>query len=150
MNQKQSKKLLDHAKAKKLLLFEGLWSRFFPAFQHLKQRLDNNDLGDIQEVDIEFGFDIQADPRISKKELGGGTILDLGVYAIHLSQWVHRTDPVSITAKGTLNEDGVDVETDVELKYRSTGVTRFKTSALRELRNEAIIRGTKGTISVSL
>lgn len=87
--------------------------------------------------------------RFRKKELGGGTILDLGVYPIQFSQFVFRSEPVSITAKGTLNEDGVDIETEVELKYANGGVTRFKTSALKELENKANIRGSKNFMTVN-
>lgn len=65
LNEKQSKKLLEHAKAKKLLCVEAIWSRFFPSYRHLKHRLDNGDLGDIKEVEIEFGFDLQAVDRLT-------------------------------------------------------------------------------------
>lgn len=84
-----------------------------------------------------------------KKELGGGTILDLGVYAIQFAQFVFRDEPTSIQAKGKVNENGVDVETEVEMKYKNGGVARFKTSALEELSNKANIRGTKNFMTVS-
>lgn len=65
LNEKQSKKLLEHAKSKKLFCAEAIWSRFFPSYRHLKNRLDNSDLGDIKEVEIEFGFDLQAVDRLT-------------------------------------------------------------------------------------
>jgi dihydrodiol dehydrogenase / D-xylose 1-dehydrogenase (NADP) len=81
--------------------------------------------------------------------MGGGTILDLGVYTIQLAQFVFGSEPISITAKGTVNEDGVDVETEVEMKYACGGVARFKTSALKELENKANVRGSKSFMTVS-
>lgn len=57
LNLNQSKKLLDHAKEKSLLCVEAIWSRFFPSYQYLKKRIDDGDLGEIKEVDVEFGFD---------------------------------------------------------------------------------------------
>ena len=84
-----------------------------------------------------------------QKQLGGGTILDLGVYTIQFAQFVFREEPISIQAKGKLNENGVDVETEVEMKYKNGGVARFKTSALEELSNKANIRGTKNFMTVS-
>lgn len=65
MNEKQSRKLIETAKTKKLLCVEAIWSRFFPCYQHLKGRLDNNELGDIKEVEVEFGFDIQEVDRLA-------------------------------------------------------------------------------------
>lgn len=84
------------------------------------------------------------------KKLGGGTTLDLGVYAIQVSQFVFRSEPISISAKGKLNDDGVDVETEVELKYPNGGVTKYKTSCLQEHKNEAIIKGSKNSITVDI
>jgi dihydrodiol dehydrogenase / D-xylose 1-dehydrogenase (NADP) len=65
LNEKQSKQLLETAKANKVLCVEAIWSRFFPSYRHLKSRLDSSDLGDIKEVDIEFGFDLQKIDRLT-------------------------------------------------------------------------------------
>jgi dihydrodiol dehydrogenase / D-xylose 1-dehydrogenase (NADP) len=64
LNESQSRKLLAKAKEKKLLCVEAIWSRFFPSYGHLKNRLDKNELGDIKEVDVEFGFNIQHIDRL--------------------------------------------------------------------------------------
>lgn len=64
LNSKQSFQLLQRAKEKKLLCVEAIWSRFFPSYQHLKSRLNNNDLGDIREVEVEFGFDLTRIARV--------------------------------------------------------------------------------------
>lgn len=85
-----------------------------------------------------------------RKDLGGGTILDLGVYTIQFAQFVFREEPVSIAAKGKVNVDGVDVATEVEMKYRNGGVARFKTSALETLSNKANVRGSKNWMTVSV
>lgn len=65
MNEKQSKKLLERAKEKNLLCCEAIWSRFFPSYRHLKSRLDNKELGDIKEVEVQFGFDLRAVDRLT-------------------------------------------------------------------------------------
>lgn len=64
LNEKQSKRLLEHARASRLLCCEAIWSRFFPSYKHLKARLDNNDLGSIKEVEVEFGFDLRSVDRL--------------------------------------------------------------------------------------
>ena len=65
MNEKQSKELLAHAKAKKLFFMEAIWSRYFPAYQHVKQLIDSGSLGEIKEVDVEFGFNISNIERVA-------------------------------------------------------------------------------------
>lgn len=84
-----------------------------------------------------------------KKELGGGTVLDLGVYVIQLSQWVFQQAPKSIKATGTRNANGVDADMQAEIRYGADEVAHISTSALKKLSNTAIIRGTKGEITVS-
>lgn len=76
-------------------------------------------------------------------------MLDLGVYVIQVSQWVFDSKPLSIKATGKLNEDGCDVEMEAELTYSNGGVAKIRTSAVEELSNKAVVRGTKGTITVN-
>lgn len=83
------------------------------------------------------------------KALGGGTVLDLGVYTTQFCQFVFEQEPISIKASGKLNDDGVDVEMTAELKYGNDRVARMRTSFLELLSNEAKIVGTKGTMTVS-
>lgn len=85
----------------------------------------------------------------SKKDLGGGTVLDLGIYTIQVCQWVFQQTPKSIKATGKLNDDGVDVEMTAEIQYGDNKVGKMKTSSLKELSNTVKIVGTKGTISVN-
>lgn len=149
MNESQSKRLLAHAKEKKLFIMEGIWSRFFPAYTLLRERIEAGALGEIKEVDVEFGFYMSDVDRVRCKELGGGTLLDLGVYTIQAALWAFRAAPEKVVAIGQLNEEGVDMEVIAELHFPGGGIARMKTSALEKLENKAIIQGTKGTITVS-
>lgn len=81
--------------------------------------------------------------------MGGGTVLDLGVYSIQVCQWIFRQEPQSIKATGKLNEDGVDSEMSAELTYGVNKVGRIKTSGLKTQNNTAKIVGRLGTITVN-
>lgn len=82
--------------------------------------------------------------------MGGGTVLDLGVYSIQVCQWAFQSEPLSIKATGKLNSDGVDSEMSAELKYGDSKVGKIKTSGLRTQNNTAKIVGSNGkTITVS-
>ena len=84
------------------------------------------------------------------RELGGGTILDLGVYTLQLAQFVFGPSlPESVVAQGELNENGVDSSTSVTLKYKGGKTATVCTHSRVKLPNEAFIVGTKGTIKVS-
>lgn len=65
INEKQVHKLVTYAARKKLFLMEAVWSRFFPAYQYLRNQIKNGMLGDIQTVDVGFGFPISHVDRLS-------------------------------------------------------------------------------------
>lgn len=83
-----------------------------------------------------------------KKELGGGTILDLGVYTIQVCQLAFQQAPKSIKATGKLNDQGVDLEMSAEITYGDNKIGKIKTSAISNLNNTAVITVTKGKITV--
>ncbi|CAD7085588.1 unnamed protein product [Hermetia illucens] len=148
MNEKQAKKLLDFAEQKKLFLMEAVWSRYFPSYQYVRKQIENGVLGEIKEVRVPFGFDLTNVDRLTKKTMGGGTVLDLGVYTIQVSQWAFREPPKSIKATGELNEEGCDLAMKAELTYPNGGKSFIETSAKSVLDNTATIIGTKGQITI--
>ena len=62
---------------------EAIWSRCLPAYKAMMEAIKAGELGEVKQVLAFFGFPITAD-RLHKKELGGGTVLDLGVYTIQV------------------------------------------------------------------
>lgn len=64
LNLKQAKKLIQYAEIKKLFLMEAVWSRFFPAYQYVRKQIDSGVLGEIQEVDVSFGFPLTEVERL--------------------------------------------------------------------------------------
>lgn len=149
INEKQSKKIIKTARAKGLFFAEAIWSRYFESYKLLRQRIDNGDLGDIREIDLEFGFPLANTERLFLKN-GGGSTLDLATYTIQISLWVFRCEPSKIMAFGKLNDQGLDMEMTGEFHFPNGGVTKFKVSCLNGLTNNATIKGTKGQMTVSV
>jgi len=148
MNEKQARKLITYAERKKLFLMEAVWSRYFPAYQYIRKQIETGLLGNIEQVDVQFGFDLNEAERVQKKELGGGTILDIGIYTIQVSQWAFQQPPKSIEAKGELNSEGVDIEVSAKLIYSENAVSNIKFSAKEPLSNAAVIKGSKASITL--
>lgn len=147
INEKQSRKLFKTAKEKGLFFAEAIWSRYFESYKLLRQRVDNHDLGDIKEIDLEFGFPLANTERLFLKH-GGGSTLDLAVYPIQISLWVFRSEPIKVIALGKLNDEGLDMEINGELHFENGGIAKFKVSCLNSLSNTAIIKGSKGKMTV--
>nr|CAD7578544.1 unnamed protein product [Timema californicum] len=171
LNLKETKQLINLARNKKLFLMEAIWSRFFPVYQLLRDELKAGTLGDVLQVIANFGIPIEAVERIKQvfvymnysmifnkylgcmvilKELGGGSILDIGVYVLQLAVLVFGpVIPEKILASGDLNKEGVDSSVAAILNYGAGKVATLSTHTRVTFPNEAFIVGTKGTIKAS-
>ncbi len=106
-------------------------------------------IGDVYHVSASFGVKIANVERVAKKELGGGTILDIGVYTINIVEQVFDGEvPEKITSIGHLNESGVDLDVSAALKFKNGRTATISTHSQVQLPNEAHIAGTKGIIKV--
>jgi len=149
MNEKQTRELTEFARQKRLFLMEAIWSRCFPSYEELKKLISSGIIGDILYVTATFGRAFKDVERISSKDLGGGTILDLGIYTLQFAQFIYGDgEPISVVAKGHLNENGVDETASAVLTYPGGKTAVVTTHSRVELPNEGCIYGTEGTIRV--
>ncbi|XP_076061019.1 trans-1,2-dihydrobenzene-1,2-diol dehydrogenase-like [Oratosquilla oratoria] len=149
MNFKETKQLVDLAKKKKVFLMEAIWSRCFPVYKELEKRIKSGEIGDVVQVFSSFGQPIEGFDRSSKKELGGGAILDLGIYPVQFASLVMGSEkPLAICTGGHLNKNGVDETSSTTLVYSKGRVATVNCSMRCELPNVGIVVGTKGSIEV--
>jgi len=128
---------------------EALWSRFLPSYEFVFDQIKKGVIGDVYHVDASLGFKVDDVERVAKKALGGGTILDLGVYTINIVEQVFNGEmPEKINAVGNLNADGVDLNISAALKFKNGRTATISTHSVVSLPNEAQIVGTKGIIKV--
>jgi len=148
VNVKETKELVEYARKKGLFLMEAVWSRCLPAYASVRKALADGVIGQVKNVIVSFG-DLIDVPRMHKKELGGGTVLDLGIYCIQLAQLaMDKARPERIVAAGHLGSDGVDESTSATLIYSEGRTATLMTSAMAVLPNEGFLIGTKGTIKI--
>jgi dihydrodiol dehydrogenase / D-xylose 1-dehydrogenase (NADP) len=149
VNVRETRELLEYAKAKKVFFMEALWVRFFPAYQKLRELLDAKAIGDVTNVFISFGVPVGDVDRCKILEQGGGSMLDIGIYCTQLSLFVYGKDsPVQVLSTGHLNQYGADEATSTTLKFGNGRLATFITSYKCMMPNDAYIIGTKGTIKM--
>ncbi|KAK9298590.1 hypothetical protein QLX08_008171 [Tetragonisca angustula] len=147
MNLKQTTELINLANEKKLFLMEGIWSRCFPIYEILRKQIQS--IGQIHQVLVSFGFKMPHVERLNVKSLGGGTVLDLGVYGIQFACLIFDDEmPRTVRAAGCLNEEGVDQSVSTTFLYDGNRTATIVTHSLVDLQNEAYVVGTEGTIKV--
>lgn len=149
MNTQQVKKLIAEAKNRNLFLMEGIWTRFIPATEKLLELLSQQAIGDIESVQADFGFkgDLSSESRVYNKSLGGGSLLDVGIYPIYLSL-ISLGTPNKITAHARMLENQVDGYCTMELNYDNGAKANLESSIDTDTPIEAIIKGTKGSIKL--
>ncbi|KAL4220384.1 hypothetical protein ACF0H5_020787 [Mactra antiquata] len=147
MNHKQVKQVLQVAKDKQKFFIEGVWSRFFPSYNKIRQELTNTTVGDVKLVNVNFCVPISEIERVKNAKLGGGGCLDIGCYAIQFACFVYGEMPESVTAVGTMLGD-VDESACITLKYKNGSMASlvYHISTISVI--TATIIGTKGKIEV--
>ncbi|GMF13239.1 unnamed protein product [Phytophthora lilii] len=149
MNAKQSASLIAFAKKKKLFLMEGMWTRFFPSIRFVRKLLADNEIGEVRHVHAEIGYPFPKDEaRLWNNELGGGGLLDIGIYPLAFVTMVFGTNPEKVSSAGTLNDGGVDVHNSVTRKYSNERFASIEYSMLVQLSETVTISGTTGRIHI--
>ncbi len=151
LNAEQAIRMIDAARARGLFLMEALWSRFLPAYREIVDTLSVGTIGTPLLVDGEFGFRIeQIDPthRLFDPALGGGALLDLGVYPLHLATMVLGV-PSKVVATAALAPTGVDQTVVATLGYDEGALAVVTASLGLSLRGGGRIVGTGGSIALA-
>ncbi|WP_448614323.1 Gfo/Idh/MocA family protein [Modestobacter sp. URMC 112] len=128
---------------------EAMWTRFQPAVVRLRELVAEGAIGEVRSVQADLGVQREFDPadRLFAKELGGGALLDLGVYVVSFAQMLLGT-PDSVTATGSRFETGVDAEASLLLGYADGRSATLMTSLRNGLPGQARVFGTAGWIDV--
>ncbi|CAG0917648.1 unnamed protein product [Notodromas monacha] len=144
MNYKETEELIALARQHNVFLMEAIWSRFNPAYLKLKQEIEKGTIGEVLSVYSTLGMPIANVPRLMSKALGGGAMLDIGVYNVHIATWVFGTSMPRVASVGYLNDEGVDRSSSMTLLYPDGKFASSVTHTEVEFPNEAYIIGTKG------
>ncbi|XP_063395613.1 trans-1,2-dihydrobenzene-1,2-diol dehydrogenase-like [Cydia fagiglandana] len=148
MTHKQTQELVTMARARKLFLLEGMWSRFFPAYDALDKHIAGGGLGDVYHVNVQFGVEINDIERNLMKDLGGGAVLDLGLYMLQLVQWIFKKPPSDVVCTGHRSSAGVDESISCALKYPEGKTASIAAHTRVAMGNKAEIVGTKGSVTL--
>ena len=150
INAKQAEELVELARSKQLFLMEAMWTRFNPAILQVRKWMDEGRIGDARLLQAQFGYDGGEDKsfRHLNRDLGGGALLDIGIYTLALSGMVfgHAFDEIKSTVE--LDEDtGVDRSFAVILRYGHR-TAMLTSSVVCSFKDEARILGTEGMIEI--
>ncbi len=150
LNEKQAKAMFELAAKKDVLLAEAMWTRFLPLGYKLREIIASNKIGDVKLVTADLSFNIGWKQRIMDISLGGGALLDLGVYGLTFASMVLGDDIIDISSAANMSDGGVDLQDSITLRYRSGEMAVITSSAIANGSNKGMIFGTNGHIEVNM
>ncbi|MDQ2821912.1 MAG: Gfo/Idh/MocA family oxidoreductase [Pseudomonadota bacterium] len=150
MNRAEAEQVVALARAKNLFLMEAMWTRFQPALAEVKRIIASGEIGAISQVTADFGFvaTFDAKHRLFDRALGGGALLDLGIYPLSIAAAI--MGPVaSVTAQAEMGPTGVDVHTGFILHHAGGGISSCACSLVADTPVELTVSGTGGFIRMN-
>ena len=149
MNFEEANKMIECSKKNSTALLDGMWMRYLPHITKLRELLTKNAIGKIESIFACHGQNLKwsDNPRLWTKELGGGALLDLGIYVVSFCHMVNGS-PDEIIASSNFIDEGVDSKTSMVFKYDNGVVANLSCSMYDSQPNRAIISGSDGYIEI--
>lgn len=147
MNRREADQVVARAREKKLFLMEAMWSRFLPALAEVRRVIASGEIGAVHQVSADFGFPATQDPfhRLNNPELGGGALLDLGIYPLSLAAAL--LGPVqSVQAQALMGPTGVDLQTGFVLRHEGGAMSVCSCSLRARTPAELTVSGELGHV----
>jgi predicted dehydrogenase len=150
MNSRQAAAMINLAKEKGIFLMEALWTKFHPHYLKTQEMIGQGQLGEIRAVLANFGFKPVAPipERLFDPELGGGTLMDIGIYNVFIALSV-LGKPDQVDAVITRASTGVDEQCAVTFRYKNGALAQLFSSFSSNLATEVDICGSEGRIRLT-
>jgi len=147
INSRQLRHLVEAARSNKVFLMEALWSRFLPSINKVLEIRDTGMLGTVRFIQADFGFKGEYNPlnRLFNPALGGGALLDIGIYPVFLAL-VLLGKPNGIKAVSRFSTTGVDESTSMIFTYKDWAIANLSCTFMVDTPIQADIIFEKGRI----
>jgi predicted dehydrogenase len=147
LNSKQVKEMITFSKAQKVFLMEAFWTRFLPQYEKVTQLINEGAIGEVKLIQADFGFRAPDPPaqRLFDPALGGGSLLDIGIYPVFLAISL-LGKPVDIKATITPYSTKVDEQCAIILQFSNGALAVLSSTFAADTPVEAVIAGTRARI----
>jgi predicted dehydrogenase len=141
-------KMIETSKKYNKFLMEAFWTRFNPSFLDAFNKIKNGEIGDVRYLNADFAFlaNTLEKNRLIDLKLGGGALMDIGIYPLFLAYMILGM-PKEIIAKSNFHELGADLQTSMILQYDNAQAV-LHSGLVCTANMEAMISGTKGRITL--
>jgi predicted dehydrogenase len=149
LNAVQAQRLVSLAADKNLLILEAMWTRWLPHMVRLREILAAGAIGEVRSMSADHTQKLPDDPghRLNALELGGGALLDLGVYPVSFASQLFGA-PELIEATATFKPTGADAQVATVFRYAGGQIATTYSASTTQGPNVAVVLGTEGRIEI--
>ena len=149
VNEAEAKEVLDLAKEKGLFVGEAIWTRYMPSRKLIDKIIDEGKIGKVTSITANLGYQISDKERIIDPKLGGGALLDIGIYPLNFALMARNNVNVkALTGVCTKAETGVDLQDSMVICFEDGSIATIFADAEITSDRRGYIYGTKGYIEV--
>jgi len=150
LNKNQVEEIIQVAKENNVFLMEAMWTSCLPNILSIQNTINSGKIGDIIHLTADFGFTAVYDPksRLFNPDLGGGSLLDIGIYPLYISLLL-MGKPIKIQSSLRYTESGVDASCSVLLTYANEETAALFSSFETFTDIKCEVYGTKGKITIA-
>jgi dihydrodiol dehydrogenase / D-xylose 1-dehydrogenase (NADP) len=150
INASEAEQVIAKAREKRLFMMEAMWTRFIPAMVRVRQIVKSGMIGGLRMLTADFGFRTGFNPqhRLFNPDLGGGALLDVGIYPISLASILFGMQPTHISSSAHLGETGVDEQSAYLFSYPNGQIAQLSSATRTQTPQEAYLLGTEGWIKI--
>lgn len=151
INRPEAADIVAVAREEGLFLMEAMWTRFLPIMYQVRHWLRDGAIGDVRMVSADFGFGSRpgaTKSRLYDPDLGGGALMDVGIYSLSFASMVYRRTPSRVMGMGHIGELEVDEQAGMMLGYDAGEMAMLFTSIQCSTSHWAHIMGTEGIIRI--
>ncbi|MEM7793149.1 MAG: Gfo/Idh/MocA family oxidoreductase [Cyanobacteria bacterium P01_C01_bin.118] len=149
VNSQEAREVMAVAQKHQVFCMEAMWMRFMPLIQEVRRLVQSGEIGDIKLLTADFGYPTEFDPknRFFNPELGGGALLDRGVYPLSLA-FLLLGKPHHVSGTPCIGKTGVDDQSAMVLRYANGAMAILHSTLHTYGSNTAVITGTRGKITI--
>lgn len=150
INAAQAESMVHEARERGLFLMEAMWTRFLPHMARLRELVREGVIGDLRMLTANFGFRTEFNPqsRLFDPQLGGGALLDVGIYPVSLASMLFGA-PAQIASEAELGQTGVDEQSAFVFRYDGGQLALLSCAIRTTTVHDAVVYGTNGHIRIN-
>lgn len=145
-NAREAEEVTRMSEENNVFLAEAIWTRYMPFQKTVRDIVYSGAIGRPMMLSAHLGYPVASKERIMRPELGGGALLDLGVYALNFALMMFGTDISRMTSSCMKSDTGVDLQNSIILEYSDGMIADLQSTALCASDRQGIVCGDRGYI----